>query len=129
MLSLAKTTLKLKIDQSNKNFTILISEYRNFIPLKKFIDSSYFENTKYIDLFLEHLEYNLKIMNRLGFIWSDPGLHNMMTVQNKNEIILIPIDFLSDDQDLLSKELTQKEIFRRNNNTKKHIITYINSHL
>ncbi len=51
----------------------------------------------------------------------------MMTVQNKNEIILIPIDFLSDDQDLLSKELTQKEIFRKNNNIKKHIITYITS--
>ena len=66
-------------------------------------------------------------MNKLGLIWSDPSLHNMMTAQNKNEIILIPIDFLSDDQDSLSKELTQKEISRRNNNVTKHIINYITS--
>ncbi|MFT5702758.1 MAG: hypothetical protein ACJAZX_000023 [Rickettsiales bacterium] len=101
----------IEFNLENKDFAFLVSEYRNFIPMKYFIEGKEFQQQKVKNSLIDQVNFYSEVFNEIKLPWGDVIMHNMMIVKGDNGFILVPMDFVDrEEEDIIKIKQHNKSV-------------------
>lgn len=112
----------IKVGGDGKSYSYLLSSYRKFVPLKSYFRDNKNKITASVkESLIAQLKFYLKVFNDLNIFWSDSNYHNIMIIEEGEEIFLVPIDFIHADK----IDVDKAEVCSSNQGSCAHIEKYI----